>query len=295
MGKQLTVMDRLYSLVDRLFDKLEKIWGSIYTQRIIADLLVLAFVVGLVVIELNRKGILPEALSEWVPRNHFYAVGLAFTLLLFMEAIGLIFALAHSVADSLGKQFQVLSLILLRKPFKEFIYFNEPITWSQVSGPVLHILADTTGALLIFIALGFYYHAQQHRPITKDTLEQFRFTAAKKLVCLLLLTTFPIMGITHLRNYLVQEPISNFFDTFYTLLIFSDVLIVLISLRYSSTYKVVFRNSGFALTTVVIRLALTAPPYIDVGLGLCAALLALGFTLAYNAFEPVVKERFEED
>lgn len=288
-------MDRLYSLIDRLFDKLEKIWESIYTQRIVTDLLVLAFVIGLIVIELNRKGVLPETLSEWVPRNHFYAVGLAFTLLLFLEAIGLVFALAHSVADSLGKQFQVLSLILLRKPFKEFIYFDEPITWTQVSSPVLHILADASGALLIFVALGFYYHVQQHRPITKDTLEQFRFTAAKKLVSLLLLTLFVMIGVNHLRSYLVQGSINSFFDTFYTLLIFSDVLIVLISLRYSSTYKVVFRNSGFALVTVVIRLALTAPPYIDVGLGLCAAILALGFTLAYNAFEPVVRERIEKD
>ena len=38
----------------------------------------------------------------------------------------------------------------------------------------------------------------------------------------------------------------------------SIVLIVLISLRYSSTYNVVFRNSGYALATVFIRLALIA-------------------------------------
>jgi len=66
------------------------------------------------------------------------------------------------------------------------------------------------------------------------------------------------------------------------------VLVVLVSLRYSSTYHVVFRNSGFAIATVLIRLALIAPAPINALLGVSSALFALGLTVAYNAFAPLL-------
>ena len=83
---------------------------------------------------------------------------------------------------------------------------------------------------------------------------------------------------------------SLFFEEIFSLLIFSDVLIVLISLRYSASYRVVFRNSAFALATVLIRLALTAPPLYNAVLGLMAALYTIGLTLAYNEFAPILRE-----
>ncbi|MGF1504137.1 MAG: hypothetical protein ACFB51_03220, partial [Anaerolineae bacterium] len=87
-------------------------------------------------------------------------------------------------------------------------------------------------------------------------------------------------------------------DAFFTVMIFSDILIVLISLRYSSTYHVAFRNSGFAVATVFIRLDLIAPPFIDVGLGLGAILFMVGLSASYNNFAPdilEVGEGFTED
>ena len=62
-------------------------------------------------------------------------------------------------------------------------------------------------------------------------------------------------------------------------------------MRYTATYAVVFRNSGFAIATVLIRLALIAPPPINVGLGMGAALFALGLTVAYNTFASVLSDR----
>lgn len=58
--------------------------------------------------------------------------------------------------------------------------------------------------------------------------------------------------------------------------------LVLISLGYSSLFPVVFRNSGFAVATVLLRVGITEPAYYDVGLGSAAALYAMGITLAYN-------------
>lgn len=85
-------------------------------------------------------------------------------------------------------------------------------------------------------------------------------------------------------SFLQTATIVSVFEHFYTLLIFSDIFIVLISLRYSSSYHVAFRNSGFAVSTVLIRLALIAPAEISAGVGIGAILFALGVTWSYNSF-----------
>ena len=53
------------------------------------------------------------------------------------------------------------------------------------------------------------------------------------------------------------------------------VLIVLASLRYSRAYDTAFRYVGFAVATVMIRLALTAPRFIDAAIGVGTMLFAL--------------------
>ena len=51
-----------------------------------------------------------------------------------------------------------------------------------------------------------------------------------------------------------------FFAHFYTALVLADALLVLVALRHSGAYHLIFRNSGLAAATVVLRVALTAPP-----------------------------------
>jgi hypothetical protein len=85
----------------------------------------------------------------------------------------------------------------------------------------------------------------------------------------------------------------DYFEIFYTLLIFADVLIVLVSMRYSIAYPIVFRYFGFAVATVLIRLALTAPRFVDAGLGITAALFAVALTWVYNLSVSVTGDKHE--
>lgn len=273
-----------------VLDSVEETWESQKAKKLIGSLLVAGFLLALILIELKRQGFLSTSLSHVIPDNHFYAVNFSFTLLLGVEVISLIFALVHSVANSVGKQLEILSLILLRDSFKEFIYFDEPIIWSDIQEPVFHILADTGGAITVFLLLGVYYKMQTHRWITQEQQEQRRFVNYKKLVSILLLLTFTTVGGYDFALFILDKNPFDFFNTFYTILIFSDILIVLISLQYSSNYHSVFRNSGFALITVLIRLALTAPAYFNVGLALVACLFALGLTYAYNKYASVISD-----
>ena len=270
----------------RLFDALERGWESPRAKRAVGTLLVGCFAASLVLIELQRLGLLPEALRGRFPERHFYAVDTAFTLLLLLEVVSLIFSLSHSFSDSLGKQFEILSLILLRETFHGFKEFGEPIQWENVRAGLLPMASDASGALVIFVLLGAFYRAQRHRPITAGTGEQRDFVATKKLVGLLLFLALVVIGAVDAHRAASGLPTFSIFAAFYTVLIFSDILIVLVSLRWSTTYAVFFRNSGFTVATVFIRLALAAPPPFNAAVGVGSALFALGITLAYNRFLP---------
>ena len=194
----------------------------------------------------------------------------------------------------MGKQFEILSIILLRESFQEFVHFGEPIRWELVSVSLLPILTDVLGGLVTFVALGLFYRLQQHRRITDSQAAQDRFRSTKRLLALVLLVTFVSIGLQDAWAFLTQHTPGQFFGTFFTLLVFSDILLIFLSLRYTTSYQVVFRNSGFALATVFIRLAVTAPAYYNVALSLGSVGFAVCLTLAYNGFTPPLKVSHED-
>jgi hypothetical protein len=272
----------LLALAERIYNKLEKIWKMERTERYFATFLVIVFLLSLAVIEANRLGWLPQDIGASLTTSHYYAVNISFTLLLMWEVLGLVFVIPRSMSDSVGKQFEILALILLRVSFKHITEFEEPIAWNQITEPVLHIIAHALGALLIFALVFVYYRIQKHQIIIENQAHKTEFIRTKKLISLVLLVLFAFIGGYHFSSNVLLGTSHIFFDTFYTILIFSDILIVLVSLRYTSTFHIVFRNSAFAVTTLLIRLALTAPVYIDIGLGLIAILYAIGLVFMHN-------------
>ena len=286
------MMDRILNAGDRLYIALARRWHSPLATRRLGTLLIVAYLATLALTELNRQGLLGSTMQEAFPTSHFVAVDLAFTFLLVMEVIGIVFALADSVANSMAKQFELLALILLRKAFLLFSTFGEPIDFDRVTPALLEMTADAVGALLIFVLVGFFYRSQLHRKITSSEEEQGNFIKAKRLVALSLLAGFVALAVADLVA-LSQGNAWPFFEAFYLILIFSDILIVLISFRYSSHFVVLFRNSGFALSTVGARMALAAPAFLNAGIAVVSAAFALGVSLAYNAFFPHIPQPSE--
>ncbi len=285
-----SAMMTLLKYINTFFDRLRNYWDGHFSRSIAAALILLVYILSLATIELGRRGLLPANVSAQVPRSHYAAINIAFTFLLYLELIDLVFGLAKSVSRSVGKQFEIFSLILLRQSFKDFSDLPEPLHWPASSDTVLHILSSACGALVIFATLILYYRILQHPPITIDEKETFSFISTKKAIALLLLAIFASFGIYYLFNPLEGGSTHNFFATFYTIMVFCDILIVLVSLRYSHAYPVVFRNSGFALATVVLRLGLAAPAYYNACLGVGAVLYLLGLNAVYNMYGRTAKQ-----
>jgi hypothetical protein len=277
-----------------LYDFLQERWDSPLTIRRLGSGLVIIYISALILIELKRQGWLPGPFWTLIPENHLSAISLAFTLLLIFEAFSLTFSLAESVSRSVGKQFEILSLILLRDTFKEFTGLSEPLLWEEITHALTAIISSALAALFIFVVLGFYYRLLTHTATITDEQERSMFVVAKKMIALLIFISFLSICLVNLWNWFQGGHADSTFEAFYTLLIFCDVLLVLLALRYSSSYLVAFRNSGYAVATVLIRLALMAPILYGAMLGLGSAIFTLGLTIAYNHFVTDVTGRTEE-
>lgn len=263
----------------KTFDVLDEHWESAPVSKVISNIVVGFFVAGLFV------GLLAHLDIVDLGENFtaFFAIELAFNVLLIFEVLGLIFLIPKSVADSVGKQFEIISLLLLRDAFKEFGHYLGDLSWSvSFLMELLPIVSDAFGAILIFLITGLFYRAQRHKRITQSYEEQKGFVDIKKLISIYLTVSFIGLGIYDIISAYQMNQFIYSIKLFYTLLIFTDVFILLFSLRYNTKYYNLFRYSSFALATIFLRLTLSAPAYYNVLLAVIAGLMVLGVTSIYN-------------
>lgn len=274
-------MNLIFEKITYIFDPLHHLWEHDKLHRKISLILVIFFLAGLLLVELKRIGLIGGPFGDFIPYSHFSMIQMAFTVVLILEVISLIFTLPCSFSRSVGKQFELLALILLRNAFKELSYLPEPISFAGNEEAVLRIITDGFGALVIFALLGVYYLIQEKKPPEESMQahDLFSFVAAKKGIALLLLAAFAYMGLRSVWLTINGTAHTDFLHDFYTLLILTDVLVVLISQCFQPGFYAVFRNSGFALSTMIIRIALAAPPFYNVLLGIAAALFAILLTV----------------
>lgn len=273
-----------------IFDVLDEHWESPPISKVISNIVVGFFLAGLLIGLLSYLNILDLGESF----TAFFAIELAFNVLLVFEVLGLIFLIPKSVADSVGKQFEIISLLLLRDAFKEFGHYLGELTWDVgFLYELLPIVSDAFGAILIFLITGLFYRAQRHIRITQSYEEQKGFVAIKKLISIYLTFSFIGLGIFDVISAYQTHEFIYSIKLFYTLLIFTDVFILLFSLRYTSKYYNLFRYSSFALATIFLRLTLSAPAYYNVLLAVIAGLMVLGVTYIYNKLLTKLPKPFE--
>lgn len=268
--------------LDQTYDLLERKWSGPTGRRFAGSIVIICFIGSLFLVELKKLHIFQGYLPEFIPDTFLSAIEAAFTLLLLIEVMGLVFSIVHSVTSSVGRQLEILSLILLRDVFKEISHVSEPVVWEKLTDVILPVAATSTGALCVFAILGLFYKLKKRVEIKGDDDDKRSFIVSKKLIALVLLVSFHLIVFNTVFCHFTGKPAADIFESFYTLLIFSDILIVLISMRYGHDYQVAFRNSGFAVVTVFIRIALIAPPVYSAAIGSGAALFALAILGIFN-------------
>ena len=114
-----------------------------------------------------------------------------------------------------------------------------------------------------------YYKIYQNNRKSEIVNELTNFINIKKLVSLgmililLLLSigsffvwgTEMVEALKSKQNY--PDPNTVFFTDFFSIMIFIDVLLLIISFIYHFSFFTIFRNASFIITTILIRMSLT--------------------------------------
>ena len=126
-----------------------------------------------------------------------------------------------------------------------------------------------------------------------DDSRLLKFIASKKVVSVMLFCVLGVMLLSTLGQWFIdvlnQHSVLNldslFFNQFFTLLILADVVILLISFRYTEEYSKLIRNTGFIIATILIRLSFSAESYLAMVLILTGVSFAYLILQIFNAME----------
>ncbi|MCH1517850.1 MAG: hypothetical protein L7T62_04465 [Flavobacteriaceae bacterium] len=254
----------------------------------------IGFLIHLGLIGLKSQGIvLFDALNQDLLSDPISAIYTPFSLILIYEVYLLLFYLPRSFTSCVSKQFEIISLIVIRKIFKDIPQMNLAGEW-MLSNQNLELIVDLFGFLLLFLLI-FLFNKNKMRLPERPTEDPslLRFISSKKIVSVCLFFVLGIMSLSTFGKWIMdminQQSVRNldslFFNQFFTLLILADVVILLISFRYTEQYSKLIRNTGFIIATILIRLSFSAEGFLSMILILTGVSFALLILKIYNAME----------
>ena len=230
---------------------------------------------------------LPQTVFEGLDKSPFHAVYTPFSVILFYEVLLLVFALAASHTGEIATQYQIISLIVVRRVFKDIGGFSELENWLAEPEAVKAVLIDMAGAVLMFLMVTGFTYLRYKTPKTPIRRDLQKFIELKKALAVLLLVVLVALAAINLASWLgvmsglpvILAPPANvdlfFFPRFFEFMIFTDVFLLIVSLAYYDRYEYVFRNAGFVISTVLLRVSLETPKPYDLLLALTAMLYGL--------------------
>ena len=285
---------RVSAAHDRIFSESNK---SVLKQ-IVIRLAIAGFVVHLFLIFLARTLEHPPALIADVGENYLVAISTPFNFILFYEVVTLIGALHESTTRSIAYQFEIVSLIFIREVFKDIAEAGDMVSKHRLTWEALPLFVDMWAGFLMYLLVAIFQHVAKgsvgHMGRSAPSAARARFVAQKKGVALglgaLLLTmaayNLSLIGIDIYRVAFMGQASGGHTTTFYndlfTVMIFTDVLILILSIVVSGQYEFVFRSAAFVVSIVLIRFALTEGYPFGAPLAILAMVFGILVLMVFN-------------
>ena len=282
-------------------EKIENLFSKIFSEKIIKKfekyilyLASLGFVIHLSIIVLNNYNLIElSVVGTNLFSNPISALYTPFSFILVYEAFLLIYYIPRSFTTAVGKQYQIMSLIVIRKIFKDIPLVDLNANWIENSNNQ-QLVFDLVGVLMIFFLIYLFKITKERLPIKRVSDKLDRFIASKKLVSIVLLPTLFAICIMSFVNWFsgvfieetFDENLNNlFFNEFFTILILADVFILLLSFQYTERYSQLIRNTGFIISTILLRLSFSVSGLTSILLIISGIIFGLLILLIYNAIE----------
>ncbi|MEC8594787.1 MAG: hypothetical protein VXY74_08275 [SAR324 cluster bacterium] len=256
----------------------------------------MAFLGHLGMIAWNRNlPILIPFMEDLISKNYLSAIYTPFSILLYYEVYLLILAIPNSITKAIGKQFEIISLIIIRDVFKDLSHLGEN-SFDMAHPEVLYpVLIDMIGALIMFLLVGVFYHLNRNKIGLPELKSLEKFVKFKKVISLLLTLIFLALSVFHFSawiNNLITHDYSTgqqvaetgFYQQLFTVIIFADIFILIISFMYSDSYELTFRNAGYVISTLLIRFGFAVEKPFDLMFFITAIAFGVLLLLIYRYF-----------
>ena len=280
--------------VENIFSRLFSEENLKRFEKLILISATLGFIIHLLLILLNNNGYVDLSFfQDKLFVNPISAIYTPFSFILIYEAFLLIYFLPRSFTTSVAKQFEIMSLILIRKIFKDIPNVNLDDNWIQNENN-LQLIYDLSGVLIVFFLIYLFKKLKEDLPKLPVHQNLDKFIGYKKLISLFLVPTLTLLCIFSFLDwynyvFLGIGTSSNidylFFENFFTILILVDVFILLVSFQYTERYSQLIRNTGFIISTILLRLSFSAVGLTSLLLLVSGIVFGLIILLIYNNME----------
>ena len=258
-------MKHLLQNSSNYFDKYFNAKNVRKIELLILRVAVIAFLCHLLIIFLGNNFIFFKNLQH----SYLKAIYTPFSFILFYEVFLLVIIIPKSISEFIGKQFEVITLITLRSFFHDIADLDLKNSININNPEFISLLYDLASSLIMLGLTILYYKIYQNNRKSEIINELNDFINIKKLVSLsmililflLSITSFFVWGTDMLEALKLKQNYPNpntvFYADFFSIMIFVDVFLLLISFTYHFSFFTIFRNASFIITTILIRMSLT--------------------------------------
>ena len=256
------------------------------------------FIFHLSLVLLNNYSIINIGNESLLLTNPISAIYTPFSIILYYEIFLLIFYLPRSFTTSILKQFEIISLIIIRRIFYDIPKLNiDSNDWFE-NPDNLQITYDLISILILFFLIYLFNFVKSRIKNKKGIKNIDRFIDSKKIISIILIPVMIVLFIIGLYNlysigmssdfassfYYVNEV---FYNTFFSILIIADVFILLLSFLYTERYSQIMRNTGFIICTILIRLSFSSSGLTNLLLIISSVLFGLLILKIYSLMNKI--------
>ncbi len=274
------------------------------SEGIIISVAIISFILHLLLVVLVNLNLLHVNEYSTLFTNPIAAIYTPFSFILIYEVYLLVFYLPKSTTIYIGKQYEIITLILIRGIFKDLANLEFTREWFRVNSD-LKFTYDLIATLVLFFLIFIFYRLndrkdeEQHNtsPLSDEIL---KFIRMKNIIAMCLIPIFLILAVFGLGRWIHQSFISItrmvdsfkdintiFFNDFFTILILTDVLLLLLSFSHTDKFNKVFRNSGFIISTILIKLSFGSEGLLNTILIVTAVLFGVMILLIHNQYKKI--------
>ena len=233
-------------------------------------------------------------------KDYNSAIYTPFSFILVYEVYLLVYHLPLSISNYIAKQYEIVALIIIRRIFKDISELKLTLDWFENKADLQFSLDIVTTLLLFFLIFLFYKlipRRETRQNLEPPSLKMKRFINIKRIISISLVPVVAGLAIYSFVEWLLatigtasfvsRVPLLKnvFFDDFFTLLILVDVLLLLISFFGTEDFSKVIRNSGFVISTILIKLSFSTSGIMNVALVLLGVLFGVGILWVHNQYE----------